>query len=104
MVVVMNKNKSYTVKEWFANKVANEVKRNITMCDVFAVIKETEKAIYAMLNLGCDMKKTMWVPKSVLIEREVGENPSGSYNHETLFIEDYEEASEAFRMHWSQFK
>lgn len=44
----MKENKSYTVKDWFANKVANEVKRNISMCDVFAIMKETEKAVYCM--------------------------------------------------------
>ena len=33
--------RTYTVKEWFANKIANEVGRNITICELFAVIKET---------------------------------------------------------------
>ena len=70
----MTKGKSYTVQDWFANKVANEVKRNIAMCDVFAIIKETEKAVYGLLNLGCDSHKCMWIPKSVLVENEVGEN------------------------------
>lgn len=28
------KEKSYTVKEWFANKIANEIGRSILMCDV----------------------------------------------------------------------
>lgn len=45
--------KFLTVKDWFANKVANELGKNITMCDVFAILKETEKAVYAMLNVGC---------------------------------------------------
>lgn len=100
----MKNGMSYTVKEWFANKVANEVKRNITMCDVFAVIKETEKAVYAMLNIGTDHKKTMWVPKSVLIANEVGINEEGGFNYETLFIEDYEEAAKAFNEFWKNYK
>ena len=55
--MTVKKGKSYTVKEWFANKVAEEVKQNITDCDVFAVIKETEKAVYAMLYIGFERKK-----------------------------------------------
>ena len=100
----MLKNKSYTVKEWFANKVANEVGRNINMCDVFAIMKESDKAVYAMLNLGTDSRKCMWVPKSVLIENEVGENADGSVNYETLFIEDYDEAVKHFKAFWNCYK
>lgn len=100
----MTKGKSYSVKDWFANKVANEVQRNITMCDVFAIMKETEKAVYAMLNLGCDFRKCMWIPKSVLVENEVGESPNGSYNHETLFIEDYDTAVAEFKAMWAIYK
>ena len=55
----MNNEIAYGVKEWFADKVANEVKMNIKMCDVFAVLKETDKAIYAMLNIGADKRKCM---------------------------------------------
>lgn len=100
----MKANKSYTVKDWFANKVADEVRKNIAMCDVFAILKETEKAVYAMLNLGTDFRKCMWIPKSVLAENEVGENEHGVVFHETLFIEDYEKAVEAFKAHWDMFK
>ena len=100
----MKENKSYTVKDWFANKVANEVKRNISMCDVFAIMKETEKAVYCMLNLGTNSHKSMWVPKSALIKREVGYNFDETYNHETLFISDYEECLKAFRNHWNEYK
>lgn len=100
----MTKGKSYTVKDWFGNKVANEVQRNITMCDVFAILKETEKAVYAMLNLGCDFRKCMWVPKSVLVENEVGKTEIGTYNYETLFIEDYDTAVEEFKSFWKMFK
>lgn len=99
----MNIGKSYTVKEWFANKVACEVKRNISMCKVFAIIKETEKAVYAMLNLGYNSRKCMWIPKSVLIENEVGESENGTYNHETIFVESYDEALERIEEHWKQY-
>lgn len=100
----MTKGKSYTVKDWFANKVANEVHRNISMCDVFAILKETEKSVYAMLNLGCDFCKCMWVPKSVLVENEVGYKANGFFNHETFFIEDYSEAVKEFKAMWKGYK
>lgn len=99
----MKTNVSYTVKDWFANKVANEVKKNISMCEVFAIVKETEKAVYAMLNLGTDFHKTMWVPKSVLIENEIGEDANGFFHHETI-VADYDEALEAFKAHWNMYK
>lgn len=99
----MEKGKSYSVKDWFTNKVANEVGKNISMCDVFCILKETEKAVYAMLNIGTNSKKTMWIPKSVLIENEVGEDDAYGYHYETLFIEDYNDACIAFNNHWSAF-
>lgn len=99
----MTEGKSYTVKEWFADKIANELEKDIYMCDVFAILKETEKAVYAMLNLGPNSRKCMWVPKSVLIANEVGYDETGAYNHETLFIEDYNEAVEAFKDHWDNY-
>ena len=84
----------YTVKEWFANKVANEVGRNISMCDVFCILRETEKAVYAVMNLGTNFSRTIWVPKSVLVEKE---------SIETLKISDYNEAMSRFKAMWSDF-
>lgn len=52
----MTQGKAYEVKDWFADKVAQEVGKNISMCEVFAVLKETEKAVYAMLNLGTNFR------------------------------------------------
>lgn len=95
--------KSITVKDWFANKVAQEARRNINMCDVFGIIKESEKAVYAMLNLGCRSKKTMWIPKSVLIENAVGEDATGHFHYETMQFASYEEACEEFTHHWNMF-
>lgn len=84
-----------TVKEWFANKVANEVRRNISMCEVFCILRETEKAVYAILNLGTNFSRTMWIPKSVLVENENGS--------ETLRIEDYNEAMSRFYAMWKDY-
>ena len=102
--VSLVKGKSYTVKNWFANKVANEAKKNISMCDVFAILKETEKAVYAMLNLGCDSRKCMWVPKSVLEVAEVGLDAAEIMHHETIFEEDYNKCVEEFQYFWSCYK
>ena len=93
--MTISEDKSYTVKDWFANKVAEEIKSNIFMCDVFAVLKETEKAVYAMLNLGCLKKKTMWVPKSVLVEVENG--------HKVIIEPDYDKASRLFVDMWKDY-
>ena len=37
--------KFLTVKDWFADKVAEELSRKIDMCDVFAILKETDAAL-----------------------------------------------------------
>lgn len=101
---MLEQGKSYTVTDWFGNKVANELKRNITMCDVFAILKETEKAAYCMLTYDVDKRKCMWVPKSALVKRDVGTQENGSYAHLTLFTEDYEYAVEELKAHWSCYK
>jgi len=85
-----------TVKDWFANKIANELGRNLTLCDIFAIINETEKAVYAMISVGADKMKTMWIPKSVLVETE--QTGVGTWK-----IENYEEASRFFHSQWSMF-
>lgn len=88
-----------TVKDWFADKVAEELSRKIDMCDVFAILKETEKAVYAMLNVGCYQRKTMWIPKSVLVEEDAPEDS----NHKVIYTDDYDKAVELFKDHWSDF-
>ena len=100
----MEKGLAYEVKDWFADKVANEVKRNINRCSVFAIMKETEKAVYAMLDLGADFRKCMWVPKSVLVEYVPGEQENGFYKYETIFEEDYNTCVEKLKNHWDMFR
>ena len=95
--------KSITVKNWFANKIAAEYGSNISMCDVFGILKESDKAVYAVMNLGCRKHKTQWVPKSVLIENQIGEDETGRYHYETKRFESYEEAMQEFTYHWDMF-
>ena len=100
---MLNRNKSYEVKDWFADKVAQEVRKNISMCEVFAVLKETEKAVYAMLNLGTNFRLCKWVPKSVLVELEAGKQENGTIKYETIFEENYDKCVKMFKEHWEQF-
>lgn len=100
--MTITKGKSYEVKTWLANKIAQEIKKNISMCRVFAVLKETEKAVYAMLNLGVGLSKTTWIPKSALVEHEAGEDPATlAYHYEVMIEEDYNTAKEELAFHWS---
>lgn len=86
-----------TVKTWLANKIANEVKRNIHMCDVYCVLKETDKAYYCILNLGYNFSRTMWIPKSAV---EVKHNEY----HETYRCDDYELAMTRFHADWKDYE
>lgn len=82
-----------TVKEWFEKKLINEgviLTVGATYAfEIFAVIKESEKAVYAMCFVGCKgdyaCKKTIWIPKSVI------ENLDSVQR-----IANYEEAAQAF--------
>ena len=100
----MEKGLAYEVKDWFADKVAKEVGHNIHGCRVFSIMKETEKAIYAMLDLGIDCRKCMWVPKSVLVTYIPGEQENGMYKREKIFESDYNTCVEKLKTLWSYFK
>lgn len=86
---------SYTVKDWFANKIAQEKGTNISICNVFAILKETEKAVKALVDLGSKGTTTTWIPKSALAEED---------GYETLRIEDWEEAYEEWKYFHSHFE
>lgn len=62
--------KALRMKEWIANKKAQEFKINLYTDEIFAVLKETEKAIYAMISLGQGRHKCTWLPKSAVEECE----------------------------------
>lgn len=95
--------RTYEVKEWFANKIANEVGRNITDCSLFAVIKETEKAVYAMLHIGGTSRKCTWIPKSVLIDTtdEVDEYDG---RFPLIINSNYDEVVKAWTELWKDFR
>lgn len=84
-----------TVKEWFEKKLVNEgiirTVGGIYSFEIFAIIKESDKAVYAMCRTGVmgdkAMKKTIWIPKSVIENIEAIQH-----------INDYETAVAAFDM------
>lgn len=95
----------YTVKEWKANQIANEVGKNIHMCEVFAVLKETEKAVYAMLNLGFKSRKCSWIPKSALIDiTEEADGQEGIEARPLIINDNYDEVVELFTEMWKDFE
>lgn len=94
--------KSISVKEWFANKMAQELGRNISRCDVFGIIKESEKAVYALVDLGSS-SKTTWIPKSCLIETEVGHDAQEVMHWDTYRFETYDEARAEYNRFKAQF-
>lgn len=87
----------FKMKDWFADKVANEIRHNICSADVFAVLKETEKAIYGMISISANRSKCVWIPKSCL------EKIEGSIDFHTRFGMDFETAQEEFHLFWSSY-
>jgi predicted fused transcriptional regulator/phosphomethylpyrimidine kinase len=95
----------YTVKEWMANKIANEVGKNIHMCELFAVLKETEKAVYAMVNCGYKTRKCAWIPKSAIIDiTEEADGQEGIEARPLIINDNYDEVVELFTAMWKDFE
>lgn len=82
------------MKEWFANKVANEIKHNLFNTEIFAVLRETEKALYCMLNVTKGCYRCVWIPKSCVTEHK------GSIENHTWFGLTYEQALEEAKWFW----
>ena len=87
----------FVIKDWFANKIANEIKRNICSPEIFAILKETEKAVYAMISVSANQSKCVWVPKSCI------EKNTGSVDFRTRTNISYEEAINDFHIYWSTY-
>lgn len=95
---MLERNKSYEMKEWFANKFAKENGFDIMDGWLVAIMKESEKAVYAMVHVCGKIKKCTWIPKSCLESYEVG-NDGFCNHHETAFEEDYNKCVEIFKDH-----
>lgn len=55
------------VKSWFANKVLNEKKVRLSNASLYAILKETDKAVYGMMADSANFVFA-WFPKSCLEE------------------------------------
>ena len=66
------------MKDWFANKVANEIKHNM----------------YCMLNVTKGCYRCAWIPKSCVTEHE------GSVDFHTWFGLTYEQALNEAKWSW----
>lgn len=77
------------VKDWFHEKKMNEMKKDVQCTDIYAILKETEKAYNVFVG---DVSKfmTYWVPKSCVIEvPEVDE--FGAHHRECLIDTEFDE-------------
>lgn len=61
-------NNEIKIADWFAQK--NDIDMGLFGADVYAILKETEKAIYAIVGNMFGRVKTTWIPKSVLSYKE----------------------------------
>lgn len=89
--------KQLHMKEWFANKVAREIRHNLHTTEIFAILRETEKAIYAMLAIAPGCTRCVWVPKSCT------EETAGSRDFFTRTGLNYEQAVAEANLFWSAY-
>ena len=89
--------KQLHMKEWFANKVANEIRCNLRTTEIFAVLRETEKALYVMLSIAPGCNRCIWVPKSCT------EECPGSIDFFTRTGLTYEHAAFEANLFWSAY-
>ena len=89
--------KQLHMKEWFACKVANEIRRNLHTTEIFAVLRETEKAIYAMLTIAPGYNRCIWIPKSCT------EETAGSRDFFTRTNLSYDQAVAEANLFWSSY-
>ncbi len=94
--MMIERNKSYEIKDWFCSKLGRENNFDLMNGWVIAILKETEKAVYAMVHISGRFKKCFWIPKSCLEVTEIGYD-DGLNHPETLISDDYNAVCEAFR-------
>ena len=67
------------VKDWFHENKMNELKKDVQTTNVFAILKETEKA-YNVFVAGAYSFMTYWVPKSCVEEVEETDEYGAHHN------------------------
>ena len=103
-VKTLDERYQYQDKPWFADK--ENLGDDFNGAPLFGVLKETEKAVYAMVANGVKgggntSRRTLWIPKSQLLARETPEAPvykNGKLtNPGILKVSDYDSLAAAFR-------
>ena len=85
--------KAMEAKDWFA------AKNDLGNGQIVAIIKETEKAIYALVWTSFNNRKTTWIPKSCIESRD----EEDAYK-QTIIADSYEAAVERYndlRSYWA---
>ena len=90
--------KQLHIKEWFANKLANELRCNLFHTEIFAVLRETEKAYNVLFSTCGDSYRTAWIPKSCTIECP------GSIDFHTRFGLSFGDALREFHDFWANYR
>lgn len=98
----MLEGKRLVVKDWFHEKKMNELKKDVQSTNVFAILKETEKALQVFVGDPC-LFMTYWCPKSCIEERPEVEK-SGVINNITFICDSFEEAFERWNFEMSFYR
>lgn len=89
------------VKDWFHEKKMNEMRKNVQTTDIFAIIKETEKAAQVLVGTP-NAYMVYWCPKSCMIDTV--EDAQGKAHPEVLTGMTYEEAINEFKTQMSVYR
>lgn len=89
--------KQLNIKDWFLDKIACEKRMHLHSTEIFAVLRETEKAYNVML---CEYGRaiTCWVPKSCTYECP------GCIDFHTRFGIGYDAARAELNYFWNSYR
>lgn len=90
------------VKEWFHEKKMNELGKDVQTTDVFAILKETEKAYNVFIGSTTKFM-AYWVPKSCVIEVEE-KDKNGMIHNEAKEGLDFDSVVEKWKEEMSSYK
>lgn len=100
MKKIVKKGHQLIIKDWMARKIKEEknLSGSFHYSEVYAILKETEKAYQVMISWGT-RPVTTWVPKSATEWKETDRD-----DFITATYDSYEEAKEAFDLDWSAYR
>ena len=93
------------VKDWFIHKKADELNvYSYFEAHVWAILKETEKAVYAIVEFKIGTMRTFWIPKSAIVNLIVAEDDPNPDCFKTYRCDDYAEAKKALVDFWHLYE